>query len=303
MITSLKTLDRTTAAGLLARAALSLGYQDNPVPPFIEGEEKIRSAVINEARQKLGVDSSDNRPETIARIADLLDNESDKLLAPPDTKAALARLAERGDLPSDLYEIEIIPNVIQIYGKHFPLEKEIIETTVRAPTLEQHFGPPRKPHEPAMISLFARTFRTRWPLKDFVMLVAAQRDGFRLYVHQAWRIYSSRVKLEGVKTPVDWLSRFADVYGAEIEVEGKKGHFFLFARGRIPNTINVLMADGKQQAISISPFAQKDPTTGIDQSALVVAIDLIKYGRMFDDLRVKRKDMLEEFVGPPRATA
>jgi hypothetical protein len=63
------------------------------------------------------------------------------------------------------------------------------------------------------------------------------------------------------------------------------------------------MADGKQQAISISRFAQKDPTTGIDQSALVVAIDLIKYGRMFDDLRVKRKDMLEEFVGPPRATA
>jgi hypothetical protein len=127
MIASLRALDRTAAAGLLARAALSLGYEDSPIAPFIKGEEKIRSALIDEARQRLGVERGDNRPETIERIADFLDDESDKLLAPPDTEAALARLAERGDLPSDLYEIEIIPNVIEFYGKDFPLEKEIIK--------------------------------------------------------------------------------------------------------------------------------------------------------------------------------
>jgi hypothetical protein len=303
MIASLRALDRTAAAGLLARAALSLGYEDSPIAPFIKGEEKIRSALIDEARQRLGVERGDNRPETIERIADFLDDESDKLLAPPDTEAALARLAERGDLPSDLYEIEIIPNVIEFYGKDFPLEKEIIKTTIQAPTLEQHFGPPRKPHEPAMISLFARTFRTRWPLKDFVMLVAAQREGFRLHVHQAWRIYSSRVDVKGVKTPVDWLSRFADAYGAEIEVEGKKGHFFLFTTGYIPTEYKVPLGGGKPGLITISRFTQKDPVTGIDQSALVVAIDLVKYGKMLDALRVKREDILEEFVRPPRATA
>jgi hypothetical protein len=302
MIASLKTLDRTAAAGLLARAALSLGYEGNPIAPSIRGEEEIRSALIDEARQRLGVDRGDDRPETIERIADCLDEESDKLLAPPDTQAALARLAERGDLPSDLYEIDIIPNVIEFHGKDFPLEKEIIETTIRAPTLEQHFGPPRKIHEPAMISLFARTFRTRWPLKDFVMLVAAQREGFRLHVHQAWRIYPSRVDVKGVKTPVDWLSRFANAYGAEIEVQGKKGHFFLFTTEDIPSVFNVPLS-GKPEAIMVSRFTQKDPVTGIEQSALVVAIDLVRYGRMLDALRVKREDMLEEFVRPPRATA
>jgi hypothetical protein len=302
MIAYLKTLDRKLAAGLLARAALSLGYEDDPVAPLVKGEEKIRSGLLDEARKVLGVDRDDNRPETIEKIADFLDEVSDSFLGSPDTNAALARLAERGDLPSDLYEIDVIANVREFHGKHFPLEKEIIETTIRAPTLEQHFGPPRKPYEPAMISLFARTFRTRWPLKDFVMLVAAQRDGFHLYVHQAWRIYSSRVSVRGAKTPVDWLSRFADVYGAEIEIEGRKGHFFLFATGLVPNSFNISF-DGKPREMTVSRFAQKDPVTGAEQSALIVAIDLAKYGNLLDNLRVKREDMLEEFVGPPRATA
>ena len=48
---------------------------------------------------------------------------SDRLLAPPDTESALARLAERGDFPSDLYEINIIANVADIYGNRFDLEK------------------------------------------------------------------------------------------------------------------------------------------------------------------------------------
>jgi hypothetical protein len=210
-------------------------------------------------------------------------------------------LAERGDLPSDLYEIDIISQVVDLHGSRFPLEKEIIETTIRAPTLEQHYGPARKPHEPAMISLFARPFRTRWPLKDFVMLVVAQREGFRLHVHQAWRIYSSRVDIAGAKKPVDWLSRFADAYGAEITVQGKKGHFFLFVSGPIPNSFNFNVAN--PQEITISRFAQRDPVTGAEQSALVVAIDVDKYRKMLDMLSVRRADMLDEFVGPPRATA
>jgi hypothetical protein len=296
-------LDKKLAAGLLARAALSLGYEGDPVAPLVKGEETIRSGLLDEARKKLGVDRDDNRLETIERIADFLDHVSDTFLGSPDTGAALARLAERGDLPSDLYEIKIIPNGIEIYGNQFSLEKEIIETTIRAPTLEQHFGPPRLPDQPAMISLFARTFRTKWPLKDFIMLVAGQRDGFCLHVHQAWRIYPSRVNVEGVKTPADWLSRFADAYGAEIQVEGKKGHFFLFAAGHIPDTVHLPFIGGKPQVVTISRFAQNDPKTGAEQSALIVAIDLMKYTKILDALRVKREDMLDEFVGAPRATA
>ena len=222
-----------------------------------------------------------------------------ELLPPPDTNAALIRLAERGDLPSDLYEINIIPNIVNLHGKHFGLEKDIIETTVRAPSIEQHFGPAQRPHEPAMVSLFLRSFQTRWPLKDFVMLVAAKRDGFRLDVHQAWRIYASRVDIAGVERPVDWLRRFADRYGADVEIAGTKAHFFLFTSGQAPNSVT-LATGRKKRTIMISRFAQNDPISGVEQSALVVAIDVDKYTTMLNELRVKREDFFDKFVPAPR---
>lgn len=234
MIKALKGLDEKDAAGLLARAALSLEYVD-PSSYAIAGEDVVRANILEEARHRLGIASDDDSSDSIEKLAEFLDEEFDRLLAPPDTEFALARLAERGDLPSDLYEINIIANVADIYGNRFDLEKDIIETTVRSPSKEQHYGPPRRQHEPAMISLFLRSFRTKWPLKDFVMLVAAQREGFFLHVHQAWRIYPSKVNTAGVKEPIDWLRKFSDAYGIDVEVEGQSGHFFMFANGSSPN--------------------------------------------------------------------
>lgn len=299
MIKALERFDGMAAAGLLARAALSLTYAGNMPPPAIENEEAIRRSVIEEARSQLGLASDDDSAVAIEKMGEFLNSKSDELLAPPDTKAALIRMAERGDLPSDLYEINIIQNVADVYGKHFALEKDIIETTVRAPSVEQHFGPARRPHEPAMISLFLRPFRTKWPLKDFVMLVAGDRHGFRLNIHQAWRIYPSRVDIAGVETAVDWLRRFADSYGRDVEIEGVKAHFFMFTSGKIPNSIK-LHAGHKKQVTMWSRFAQVDRDTGIEQSALVVAIDLDKYTSMLNEFRVKREDILDTFVPAPR---
>ena len=225
-------------------------------------------------------------------------SESDQLIAAPDTEAALLRLAERGDLPSDLYEIKIIPNIADALGKRFPLEKEIIETTIRAPTTEQHFGPARGQHEPAMISLFMRNFRTRWPLKDFFMLVAAKREGFLLHIHQAWRIYPQIIDVSGLATPVDWLKRFADFYGAKIEIQGEKANFFMFLEGGIPSEMKWEVPPPKK--LLISRFSQQDPITHADQAALIVAIDIYKYLDTLDDLGVRRQDFLDGFVPPPR---
>jgi hypothetical protein len=298
MIKAVQSIDPTRAAGLLARAALSVGYLNNPL---VESESDLFARVVEEARSQLGIGINDNDPETIERIADFLDEESDKLLQPPDTKSAIDRLAERGDLPSDLYEINIIPNVQDVYGKGFSLEKEIIETTIRAPTLEQHYGPPRGLYEPSMISLFVRTFRTTWPLKDFSVIVAAQRRGLILDVHQAWRVYPQKVNLQGAKTPVDWLRKFADSYGAELEVQGKRGHFFLIAEGPIPNSFSFRPPESRKERLYvISRFAQKDLSSGIEKSALILAIDADKYRSTLDELGVRRENILDRFVPAPR---
>jgi len=298
MIKAIQSFDPTTAAGLLARAALSVGYINNPL---IQSEADLFAKVVEEVRSQLGIEADQNDPETIQRIADFLDQESDKLLQPPNTESAIRRLAERGELPSDLYEINIIPNVQEVYGKGFPLEKEIIETAIRAPTLEQHYGPPRGPHEPAMISLFVRSFRTTWPLKDFSVVVAGQREGLVLHVHQAWRVYPQKVNLQGVKTPVDWLRKFADAYGAELEVQGRKGHFFLIGEGPIPNSFSFRPPESRKERLYvISRFVQKEPS-GNEKSALILAIDAEKYRNTLDELGVRRENILDRFVPAPRA--
>ena len=123
----------------------------------------------------LGVSPEDSRPEVIEQLGEWLDELSEQIIGPPDTQSALLRMAERGDLPSDLYKIDITPHVVDIYNAEFNLARKLIETTVREPDLEQHYGPRPTAEMPALISMFARFFRTPWPAKDFMMLVAAQR--------------------------------------------------------------------------------------------------------------------------------
>jgi hypothetical protein len=297
MIEAVAQFDRSTAAGLLAKAALAVGYASSESDPVVIG-------IIDEARRRLGLSRDANDSESWEQIADYLDEESDKLIPPPNTESALFRLAERGDLPSDLYEIAIIPNVVEIYGKQFPLEKEIIETTIREPTLEQHYGPLRKPNEPVMVSLFLRSFRTRWPLKDFSVIVAAERKGLQLFVHQAWRVYPWKVNLSGVRTPIDWLHRFADYYGYEIDVGGKKGHFFLIADAPVPNSFTVQQtnAPGRQQKVIVTRLVQREPLTNKETSALIVAINIEQYRATIEQLGVRRDDILDRFVPPPNPT-
>lgn len=289
MIKTLKELDPKKAAGVLARAALSLGYET-------KADNQITD-LLREVRDQLGIEKDDQSLESTDRIAQFLDAESDRLLAPPDIKSALTRLAERGDLPSDLYEINIISNVADIYGKRFELEKEIIETTIRSPNTEQHYGAIRNPNDPALVSLFVKQFRTRWPLKNFIMLVAAGRNGLLLEVHQAWRIYPLFVNIAGIQKPIDLLKAFANVYGADISIENETGRFFLFLSR--PGPTKIEWHARPNQKIILSRFVRNDHT-GREDSALVVAIDIKKYTSMLDDMWVRREDMIDEFVPAPR---
>lgn len=294
MMQVLEKFDERTALGILARAALALEDEGNPDARFtLDGEEVIRSIVLHEARKHLHLQPEDTRPETIEKLSDFLDDESDRLAGVTDTTSALNRLAERGDLPSDLYTIDIISNIAHFHGNRFALEKQLIEATIRFPNQEQHFGPERNLSEPTLISLFARPFKTRFPFKDFTMLVAAARTaGLGLTVHQAWRIYPAFIKTDNVKNLVELLHRFADAYGHDIEIGGEKGHFFLLLDKLVPPQIDVPIPGGKPKSITVSQFLQKDRLTGRSFSALVVAIDLEQYRAVLDQMNLKPNDLL-----------
>lgn len=288
MLDAVRDFEPKVAAGWLSKAALSLGYgstEDTSSDPRSSILEKIYA----EARYALGIKDGDFSRDSIELIADYLDEESDKLLDAPDIDAALARLARRGDLASDLYEISIIPNVADVYGRHFANEKKIIELTIKDPDAEQHFGP-GNPNIGNSISLFQRLFRTKFPLKDFIMLVAADRKGLILEVHQAWRIYPSKVDLLGAEKPVDLLQRFAGEYGVDAEIEGKKSSFFLRA-GVGPSQVRIHNPPG--QVVMVSYFRQLDSRTGKQSLSLIVAINQRRYQSLIKHMGVRNEDMLD----------
>jgi len=270
--------DRRIAAGVLARAALALQVGENlDGKSIVTNEPELRAALIAEARSKLGIRPDDKSPEVIEQIGAYFDEESERLIGDIHAAAAFQRLAVRGDLPSDLYNVQIIPNIANFFGKDFEREKALIERTVRAPTKEQHFGPPVVENEPHLISLFAREFKTPFPFYDFTMLVAGGRGKDRtLHVHQAWRLYQSKVDLSGTPTLVELLRRFADVYGADILLDGKRGRFFLTAQDIPPPTMSINLR-GKKTTITVTQFFQLNLVTHRTHAALVVAIDLNLY--------------------------
>jgi hypothetical protein len=290
MIEMLDRYDKRVAAGLLARAALALesGESGLAAKSVVENEPTLRAALIEEARAKLGIKPDDRSPEVIERIGSYFDEESERLLGEPHTTSAFERLIARGDFPSDLYDIRIIPNIKEFFGKDFEREKALIERTIRAPMNEQHFGPPTtNKNQPFLISLFARQFKTPFPFKDFTMLVAGNRgDGHTFHVHQAWRLYTSKVDMTGPADLIELLRRFADVYGYDIDLDGRRGNFFLTAERPAPSKITIQVG-GKTRTVTITQFLQTDTASGARRAALVVAIDLDLYRDTLDHMDCK----------------
>lgn len=281
MITRLEEFDKVTAAGILARAALALEDQLNPAAaPTVPDEERIRAAIVGEIRKHIG--ATDDSLETRERLGDALDEERDALIGPVNSEAALERLAFKGELPSDLYSIEIIPNIKEFLGVKFPAEELLIHQTIKEFDQEQHFGPPKQDNEPSLISIFVKTFAGAYPGQSFVMLVAAARVNTTLYVHQAWRIYLEEVNLNGAKTPTDMLRRFSEKYGADLKIEGQHGAFMMVAE--LPRNIRLpfeFVAESPGQPprkITVTAFMiRSSPILGKPLAALIVSTDLGKY--------------------------
>jgi hypothetical protein len=129
----LERYDKKTAAGILARAALEVATGQEYRNSIVENERALRAALIAEARAKLGVKPDDDSPDVLDKIESYLDGESERFAGATHVASALERLIARGDFPSDLYDIRIIPNIRDFFAKDFEREKGLIERTVRAP--------------------------------------------------------------------------------------------------------------------------------------------------------------------------
>jgi len=122
MIAALERFDEVTAAGILARAALAL--DGNPAGEYrLANEATVRQQLIQEVLLSHGLQPGDETPYAMGVLNDALDDELDSLIAPRDPASVLARLSEKGELPSDLFEIEIIPQLAEFHGRRYGREQ------------------------------------------------------------------------------------------------------------------------------------------------------------------------------------
>jgi hypothetical protein len=293
MIQILESLDRRTALGLLARTALALESDNNPAAiPVLDGEVDLRTKLLSVARERVGVSPGDDSEDALDRIGAFLDREAEDLVGPTDTEAALRRLAESGNLPSDMYEVAFNPKSLE-WAIEQNLERDLAMATIRRPDKQQHFGPSSDLKSPSLVSLFIRYFRTKWPFKDFHLLVVANRDGLVLNVGQVWRIYPSLLDVSDCHNLVKVLERFANSYGAPITVGGKVGNFFLITEHSVPSTVRFTPEVGRVN-VGISQLTQA--TRGVATSALVVAINLIKYHDIIHKMQVERSEIFDSLI-------
>lgn len=280
MIEALSNFDKVTAAGILARAALALAHSTNPAAaPAVADELSVRRVVIQQVRKQAGVAPDDNSEDALQRIEERLDSETDSLLGEVNDVAALDKRALDGTLPSDLYSVELVPNIADALGHRFQQERTLIEKTIKASDREQHVAPTEENNgEVFAISLFSKYFPDKFPGRSFTMLVVAERRGFQLVVHQAWRLYPNEVDISEATDLVDMLRRFAKVYGVEIEHQGVKSKFIF--RGEVP--LGATVAESykfrlRHSKITLSHFYKRDPATGRGWVALVVGADINQY--------------------------
>ena len=289
MIDVLEKYDSVTAAGILARAAIAVDDADNPAcAPRLAGELDIRALLLDGAKRNLA-DGAD--------VGEYLDALRESIASKVDSAYALTKLAEKGQLPSDLYLLQVIDDIKKFWGSRFDIERKLIEATVFTADREQHFGPPESRSKPFLISLFSKVFVNQNPTKTYTMLVAGQRKGTLLEIHQAWRLYHDLVDTSAAGSLVDLLGRFAGKYGIEVEVGNKKGHLILaedIPKGDVVTmSYDVFQGVGRRTVgqggvrvehhVTVTCFVQQNPWgRDVNQAALVVGIDLNKYRKMLD---------------------
>lgn len=293
MISALANYDMPTAVGILARAAFAVEDDGNPASRARLPEEfRVREAIFDEVRRKVGISREDQSAPAIELIGKALDEEIDTLSAPDtDPDQVLDQLGLKGELPSDLYKVEVASNVRDVYKKHETAEILRIRETVANADREERLGLPVGPGEdPRLVALFSKVYSYKNPYDNFTLLVAAQpANGRELRAYQAWRLYPDAVSFSGSEKLIDLLRRFCDVYGMEFEVNGVRSKFALEleipAEPTPRHHINVLplyVRDSKGRKVeknvdvTVNWFAEFRPGQG-HHALLVTAINMTKY--------------------------
>jgi hypothetical protein len=218
MLNTLKQYDNLTANAMLAHTAFFL--DNDPVLSTlkpIENEEAIRERLFNEICRKLNIPSVLGNERI---VIDYLDDEIEKStqISPKEQKAVLTRLSDKGDLPTDLYNVKLDDNT-KVIGVKEPLIKE----TIKHPDMVYNFSA-----DASKVSVFAKFYRDKFSFNNFFLLIIGERSGLDFIVNQVWKLYNDMLSNKEAGA-LDLLKAFVNNFGVDVEFKGEVSRFFLSA--------------------------------------------------------------------------
>jgi len=243
MIQALKTYNKSFAEGMLARTSFFL--DDDPMLRTlkpIENEDAIRNNVITEICKNLNIPSVSYNKQA---VLDYLDDELEKSTKLEDKteKEILNRLSARGELPTDLYTVNIQNTIAtKKFQNIFKKNEALITETIKKPDMTYNFG------ANYCASIFAKFYKGKYEYNSFFLLVVGKREGLTFIVNQVWQLYNDMVSGNSFNNALDLLKHFVENFGVEVDFQGEISKFF----------INVIAKDEKEFNIRINENKLKE---------------------------------------------
>jgi hypothetical protein len=177
---TLQHLDKRTAEGILAVAALSTAPNSGveETSDFFARYSKQADDLLSEIRSRLRISPADNSDSARATIDNFLSQTLQRLLLEPaSASSALGRAGQSGRLSPVLYEVIQSPEFRNIfYG--LGVTSNHVVNAIKHPDDHQHLMTESIPEESKTLSLFMKRVVARNTRNSHWLLVQAKQDWF-----------------------------------------------------------------------------------------------------------------------------
>lgn len=228
MLQTLKSYSPQEASVILASVIWHLLPEEliEPTTYLTTIDDDVRRRVLGEVYQKLRVSHEDKTEKSQARVLTYIGKEMSRAaLAGSDLQEIKNRVGQQGNLRPAAYKVILTSKEEKAFQK-YGLSRAQIKTSVNNADDFQHLLPDLFGPVSNDVSLFVKSF----PNEDdpFSLLVQALRDGAKLNVQHAFKIYHSDLDFDTRQEPLDLLLAFVDKYGLRITVGDETGKFVMY---------------------------------------------------------------------------
>jgi hypothetical protein len=230
ILEALEHLDRRTAAGVLADAALS----DAPAEGTAVSSDNYRAerdALRAELRKNLGLRAEDDSAKAKSAIDRALGQALvDLFMSKAELKSVIDGMGQAGEVPSSYYHAEF-SRAFRNQFRPMGIDEDLIRRIIAKPDGTEHlwtdYG---AANQTETLSLFLKSQPIKRLKNRHVCIVQTLRDGLVQHAQATWFVFDDVLAgLDDDVSPLSILSGFAAQYGLQFTIAGRGQGKFVHA--------------------------------------------------------------------------